>query len=127
MTGRFLSALKEGDILALLVDQHARAGGMQIEFFGTPASSYTTAALLHLITGAPLCFGYCLGLGDMHFRMIAGAPIQHEPTGNRKADVQAIMERVNHELEQAIRADPQQYLWAHRRWREPDGSQPAQT
>lgn len=109
--------LKQGQILAMLIDQHARHRGMPIPFFGRPAATHTAAALIHLRSGAPLGFVYCLRIAplryQLHFRRIAhpaGAP-------RDQAAIAAILTDINHELESAIRAHPEQYLWAHRRWR----------
>ncbi len=115
--GRLLTTLKEGNVLALLIDQHARKGGMMIDFFGTPASTHTSHAMLHLITKIPLCFGYCVKTGPMQFTFKALPPITFERTGKRDDDVRAILEKLTRELEAAIRDYPEQYLWAHRRWR----------
>lgn len=117
-TGRFLTALKSGEALALLVDQYApRERGMMIDFFGTPASTHTSPALLHLITKVPLCFGFCVKTGPGTFAFHAPAPIEITRTGNRNTDVKAVLNRLTRELETAIRQYPEQYLWAHRRWR----------
>ena len=115
--GRLLTTLKQGSVLALLIDQHARKGGMMIDFFGIPASTHTSHAMLHLITKTPMCFGYCVKTGPMKFRFKALPPIEITKTGKRDADVKAILEALTKELEDAIRAYPEQYLWAHRRWR----------
>ncbi len=115
--GRLLTTLKDGHVLALLIDQHAREGGMMVDFFGIPASTHKSHAMLHLITKIPLCFGYCVKTGPMQFKFKALPPITAERTGNRNADVKAILEQLTAELEAAIRAYPEQYLWAHRRWR----------
>lgn len=116
--GRLLSFLKDGEILALLIDQHARKQGTRVNFFGVPASTHTSPALLHLVTGAPLCFGYCLRTGPMSYRLKAADPIIHKPTGNKEQDVRTILEKLNRLLEDAIRQAPDQYLWGHRRWRD---------
>jgi len=121
-SGRFLRALKEGKILALLIDQHAPRGRIQVNFFGRPCTSYTAIALLHLVTQAPLCFGYCVRTGLMRFRFKATGPLSHPRTGDKERDVREILESLNRELEEAVRAYPEQYLWAHRRWR---GERPA--
>lgn len=114
--GRLLSALKQGEVLALLIDQHARRG-TSINFFGVPAFTHTSPALLHLVTGAPLCFGYCLRTGPMQYKLIALDPIAYRPTGDRRKDIDAILNQLNRLLEDAIRKAPDQYLWGHRRWR----------
>jgi KDO2-lipid IV(A) lauroyltransferase len=119
-SGRLFEVLKKGDVLALLVDQHARQRGMRIDFFGVPASTHTSHALLHLVTRTPLVFGYCVRVppGPMTFKLVAGPPLRHTPTGDREADIRAILDALGRQLEDAIRAYPEQYLWVHRRWRD---------
>ena len=115
---RFISALQEGKAMSMLVDQYAGRSGTMASFFGIPASSHTSAARLHLLSGAPLFCGCCVREGPMFYRLIAEDPIMHEPTGDRDADVRAVMEAMNRQLERVIRRYPEQYVWAHRRWRE---------
>jgi KDO2-lipid IV(A) lauroyltransferase len=115
---RFLSALKNGEMLALLVDQYAKGERLMVDFFGVPASTHPSPAILHLVTKTPLCFGYCLRTGPMKYRLVAGDPIAFARTGNRESDVRSILEILNRQLEAAIRLAPEQYLWAHRRWRD---------
>lgn len=115
---RFLSVLEDGEILALLTDQHARAGGMMVPFFGKPAATYTTAAMLHLVTGKPLCFAACRRVGPMQFVLESSPLIVQPRTGDKQRDVYSILEILNGHLEAAIRADPDQYVWGHRRWRD---------
>jgi Kdo2-lipid IVA lauroyltransferase/acyltransferase len=116
---RLAGALREGRVLALLVDQHAWDRPMMVNFFGIPAATHTSAALLHLVTRAPLCFGWCTRTGPMAFTLHTTEPLRFRPTGNREADVRAILEWMNGHLESAIRTHPEQYLWAHQRWRVP--------
>lgn len=115
--GRLLSVLKRGDVLAMMTDQHARVRGMMVDFFGQPASTHVSAALLHLVTGAPICFGYCVRLAPFRYRIVAHAPVVRKPSGDKEADIRAILEMINRQLEAIIREYPDQYLWAHRRWR----------
>ncbi len=117
---RLLDALKQGEILAILFDQHARdSRSLMLPFFGIPASTYTSLAMLHFVTRAPLCFGYAVRTGPLRYRLVADPPLLYKPTGNRDADTRAVMSQLNTRLEAAIRAHPEQYLWAHRRWRIP--------
>lgn len=117
--GRFLQFLREGYLLALMIDQYPGSRGVRIPFFGIPERTQTSPAMLHLVTGVPLCFAYCLRTGPMRYRMRMNAPLRVKPSGNRARDVHHILTRLNGELEEAIREQPQQYLWAHRRWRDP--------
>jgi lauroyl/myristoyl acyltransferase len=53
----------------------------------------------------------------MSYKFKAIAPIIHKSTGNRENDIREILEKLTAELEHAIRQNPEQYLWAHRRWK----------
>ena len=114
--GRFIKLLGDGEILALLVDQHARQG-LDVPFFGHPAKTHTTAAMLHLVTRAPLCFATCRREAPLTFDLTLSPLIEQQRSGDRNADVEAILLALNGLLEEAIRRDPEQYLWGHRRWR----------
>lgn len=115
--GRLVSVLSQREILALLNDQHARAGGVMIDFFGRPAKTYPTPAMLHLVTRTPLSFITCVRIADRRFRLSVSPLLRYQRTGKRQEDVSAILSEINRRLEAAIRAAPDQYLWAHRRWR----------
>jgi KDO2-lipid IV(A) lauroyltransferase len=114
---RFLDVLRRGHVLALLMDQYAREKGASIPFFGHPASTHTSPAMLHLVTRTPVCFGCCIRTAPLSYRLIASEPLVFERSGNKKDDVNRILTRLNGLLEDAIRKYPEQYLWAHRRWR----------
>lgn len=113
----FLREIRRGNALTLLVDQHAHSGGIMVDFFGVPASTYPTPAFLHLRTKAPLIFGYCVRTGPMRFKVVAVDLSNLPAMGDRDKDVGVIIAALNKELEKAIRENPGQYLWAHRRWR----------
>ena len=115
---RLIDVLNEKNILALLFDQHAHSHGEMIDFFGHPASTHKTIALLHLVTKAPICYAECIRTGSMKFEVNSLKPIRHTPTGNKKEDVRTILNLLNQHLENSIRKAPDQYLWAHRRWRD---------
>ena len=114
---RLLSVLEDREILALLTDQFAHTGGVEVDFFGHPAATYTTAAMLHLVSRTPLCFASCRRVAPMRFELTTSPLIRHPPSGDKKADVRAILATLNGHLEAAIREAPEQYVWGHRRWR----------
>jgi KDO2-lipid IV(A) lauroyltransferase len=114
---RFTGALRNGEILALLIDVDARGEGIKLDFFGRPAATHVTAAMLHLVTKVPIVFVSCRRLRPGRFEVAMSALIERRPTGDKEADVREILGRLNGELEAAIREDPAQYLWAHSRWK----------
>lgn len=114
---RFLEVLRRGEALALLVDLDARGRGIAVDFFGHPAATHTTLPMLHLVGRAPIAVGFCLRRGRGRFRLEGAGLIRHAPTGDRVADCRAILERIHGELEAAVRRHPEQYVWAHSRWK----------
>jgi len=116
--GRFLEVLENKEFLALLFDQHAGEYGMMIDFFGHPASTFKTPPMLHLVTRTPLCFASCRRIGPMKFKICTSNLINQPRSGNKNEDLKAILGSLNRDLEAAIRKDPTQYLWGHRRWRD---------
>ncbi len=116
---RFSRSLKEGRVLAMPFDQYARRHALEIPFFGIPTQTYTTPAVLHHATQAPVVFGYCLRTGPMRFKLTVLGPVTDDlPAGLSKDEqTREILVRLTSGLEQAIREAPSQYLWAHRRWR----------
>ncbi len=113
-----LTALKEGDTLAIVADQHASSSeGVETTFFGQPVRTHATPALLHLKTGVPLwpCFMIRKD-DDFHFDFCADGLIECKPTGDKEADVLAITQMLNDAIEKYVRLYPEQWLWSHRRW-----------
>ena len=112
-----LRPLRSGRLLGLIADQHAASHGVRALFFGHPAQTIVSPARLHLATGCPLVCGCCLRTGPMQFKVIAGKPLRYAKSSDRDADILAITQELNDQLEAFIRLCPEQYLWAHRRWR----------
>ncbi len=116
---RMLNMVQEGEILALMIDQHARQHSVWVDFFGRPAASYTAVALLPLVLRCPVCFADCIRTTGGQYSITLTDPVSIERSGDREADIRRILRDLNVRLETAIRRCPEQYLWAHRRWRKP--------
>lgn len=112
-------ALKRNRALAILSDQHANGdGAVVIDVFGRPAKTYPTPAVLQQLTGAPVFFSYALRTGFMRFRIHFSEPLFYKVSKeNKAADIQAATQDLSKRLEEIIRQYPEQYLWAHRRWK----------
>lgn len=115
-----LRPLKNGMMLGLISDQHAASHGVMADFFGHRAQTVASPARLHLATKCPLVCGYCVRTGTMKFKMNASEPLIYETTGDHDADILRITNDLNKHLEEMIRQYPEQYLWMHRRWRDPE-------
>lgn len=106
--GAMLKFLRQGNALAILVDQHVKDGA-PLTFFGAPAATTLSAAEMALKYNALLVPAYGIRRGDS-FDVIIEPAI---PTGTPEEMMQA----VNNSLEARIRADMDQWLWIHRRWK----------
>ena len=113
-----LDVLNRGGVLSFLADQDAGQNGMYVDFFGRPASTHKSIAILALQHNAPVAVGYARRVGP-GFRYEVGCELLIEPgefNGSRD-DVKLLTQRFTTALEAIIRRDPEQYLWLHRRWK----------
>ena len=123
-----LRAISAGNTVTMLVDQHAASGeGVEVEFFGHPARMHMTPALLHLKTGIPILPELTRRKSDdFEFEFLLGEPIIHKPTGNKERDIYEITQKIADSLEEMIKRDPVQWLWAPRHWLSTDRKNAAQ-
>ncbi len=121
-----LRALREGRLLALPLDQYSlRRDGVYVPFFGRPASTRSAPARIAMRTGTPVLCAFV-------FREAGGPPVVRFgpevgllPEGASADRIQrdlAVWENVRRmarAVEEAIRAAPDQWIWGHRRWKNP--------
>jgi Kdo2-lipid IVA lauroyltransferase/acyltransferase len=117
-----LQALRAGRVVALAADQHSGAG-IWVPFFGRPAATFRGPAVMALRTGAALYLAVCTRQPDGMYE-IRLDPVDTTPTEDMEADVRRVTTSWVSRLEDAVRAHPEQYLWHHRRWRQPPEGEP---
>ncbi len=110
-----LRHLQGGGSLGLLVDQKMN-DGIPVPFFGRTAMTAPALAQFALRYRCPIIPVHVLRLGPARFRMVCEAPLAVPQTGSSQSDIQAITGAMNATLERWIRADPEAWLWLHRRW-----------
>ncbi len=109
-----LSHLRGGGVLGLVIDQHQPPpGGVQVPFLGRPAWTTRAPYLLHRRSGAPLFTVYLRREGPWRHTML----VQPFPVGPEETQ-EAVLIRLNQSLEARIEANPEQWLWLHRRWKQ---------
>ena len=115
---KLLEVLRGGGWLGVLPDQRTRRDkGVEVDFLGKPARIFPGPAVFHLETGARLCLAWNERLEDPCRHHVHLHPIPpHPATGDRDADVKAIMQEVADAMGEAIRKTPGQYFWFHRLW-----------
>ncbi len=113
-----LKALQQGRNISILIDQHAsHLEGVENVFFGHPCRTHMTPALLHLKTGVPILPELTRRAGDnFEFEIVVGDLIEYKPTGDKDKDVREITQLCTTALEKLIAQQPEQWMWAARRW-----------
>ncbi len=112
-----------GGNLGLLCDQDAGRKGMFVDFFGRPASTFKSIALMALEYKAIIIVGYGLRLPDDFVnsrwaRFEIGCEEVIDPlTIEADDEIREITQRFTSALERAVRRAPEQYFWVHRRWK----------
>lgn len=114
---RFLEMLARGEILALMVDQHAGDQRILVEFFGRPAWTTKSVAMLHLLTRVPLIMAFAIRTGPLRYDVHFAGPFRFPRTGDRERDALEITQSLTREVEAIVRRYPSQYMWGHRRWK----------
>lgn len=114
-----LQCLKKNEIVGLLPDQNA--ADVFVPFLGQRTGTVDGPGIIHLKTGAPLLFGWCVRLPDNRFQITFEPPEVIKPTGDKSADVDRVMTLINARLEAQIRRNPTQWLWLHDRWKASPG------
>ena len=115
--------VQSGGHLALLVDQDAGRRGVFVDFFGKPASTFKSIALMALEYKAILVVGYGVRLPDnpleAHWAQfeIGCEEIIDTTLIQARDEVREITQRFSSALERSIRRAPEQYFWVHRRWK----------
>lgn len=112
-----LKALRNGEFVAMILDQNAKRGnGVFVDFFGKPACTTTGLALLSAQTQIPVIPLFVVrrpgGRYDMSFLDPIPPPVDREPESLRQAT-----QDYTRIIEDMIRAHPEQWIWIHRRWR----------
>lgn len=103
---------RDSAAMTILMDQHT-ARGPKLSFFGRPAQTFTSAARLAIRYGVPIVVGSFVRVAPYRYRLVGGDPVRFEKDADRNEAAQLLNDR----LAEAIRQYPEQYLWAHRRWR----------
>ncbi len=108
-----LTALRKGDMVALLPDQVPSQGGIIAPFFGIPALTISLLSSLAGKTDATVIFGFAERLPwsrgfHLHFlppdELISSTALEESAM------------RINTQVEKCIRMAPDQYLWIYKRF-----------
>jgi KDO2-lipid IV(A) lauroyltransferase len=108
-----IRAIRNGSILAFLIDQNIRADSVKVPFFGRPALTPIGPARLAVRMGVPITriFGERRG-GKLHVRILEPIIVSQDD------DPVALTARLTADIEAQIRRVPEQWVWMHNRYKE---------
>lgn len=118
--GRVLKALENNDVAIFIMDQATKiksAKGIAVDFFGDPAGTNRSLALVAAHSGAPVipATAYRRADGSHVLRFESPLPwIAHEDT---EEEVRQNTRQYNQVLERFVLEHPEQWFWMHRRWK----------
>ena len=110
-----LSELKNNHAVPVLIDQLAGRDGLWIDFFGSPTSTTSLPARLAKKTDCLLVPAYCLRKSAGQYEILVFPQVPLPPVGKEWEG--SVTQNLNKLLELHIRQYPEQWLWAHRRWK----------
>jgi len=113
-----IRSVKAGRVLGYVNDQNQPLRhAIFPTFFGMPAATAPTPAVLAIRSGAAVLFCLSVPLGDGRHKVIFEGPLAPPDTNNRDRDVLAFMQDLNDRLERWVRVYPDRWYWLHRRWK----------
>lgn len=114
---RILKALQQNHFVGILLDQHAgRRQGVKVPFFGRDAWTTPVIAEIAMRYRVPIVPAFAWWEDNDRYRLEISAPftLDGEQTHENVVANTALLTRV---IEEAVRRDPAQWFWVHRRWR----------
>ena len=105
-------------ILGLLADQSAR--GMRAPFLGHDCDTGLAPAVFALRYQCELYTAFCFRVAPAKWRLELGDEISTHENGSPRSS-EDIMRDVNRSFEKAVRRDPANWFWVHRRWKIKNG------
>lgn len=112
-----LRVLRAGEILVFVLDQHATSrGAVRVPFFGRLAKTSRDAVRLAHQCGAPIIPMFTWRRSEDHLITVF-PPVELGPSD--EDGIEADTAKCTALIEAAIRREPAQWVWTHRRWKTP--------
>lgn len=115
-----VKTLKKKGIAGMLIDQKAGgANSIPTNFFGNPADTVTSTALLKLRYNPAVVPLFMARQASGKYKLIVGsnAELSLPETLNDEEKIVQLTQHYNAVIEEVVRAYPEQWFWMHDRWR----------
>ena len=113
-----LELLSRGAIIIFVFDQHAgEHDGVVVDFFGHPAGTFKSLALIALTTGAPVIPASSWRKPDGSHVLRFENPLPLIECDDADEAIRRNTQAYNIALERMLLRHPEQWIWMHRRWK----------
>lgn len=112
---QLLQALGRGESAALMNDQKFNSG-VAAPLFGVMAHTAPGPSSFALRFGIPIQPMSVQRIDKARFRVIVHEPFRLEDTGDRAADIETGVRRINAFIEERVLDRPAEWFWVHKRW-----------
>ena len=113
-----IALLKQNQVVAMLIDEHAKKGAVWVNFFGQRAATSALPATLALKYNVPVIPVFFYREKNKKSVLTFGKPFDLKQTGDFRSDIQANTEQYMHKLQEELEKRPEDWtLWMHNRWR----------
>lgn len=117
-TDQMFDVMHAGGALAFIADQNAGNRGLFVPFMGRLASAYKSVALMARRYNVPVICGYAMRRGVRFAYEFGTTDVIYPHEWEDQPDpLYYITARYTRALEVAVRMQPDQYWWMHRRWK----------
>ena len=115
---RIVERLEAGDVIVFPFDQYAHPpDGIDVEFFGHPAGTFKSLAILALATGAPVLPAASWREPDGRHVLRFEEPVATVEHDSTNEAIRRTTRAFNSALERLVLRHPEQWYWVHRRWK----------
>ena len=112
-----LTSLKNNHVLVLHGDQRQRTGGIDVTFFGIPATAAAGPISLALSTGAPVIPMFMARNKDgITHTLFIEDPLDTSITGSKEDDIKTHVQKYTDVIQSYVQEHPTQWTWDHKRW-----------
>lgn len=114
---KIITSLNEGNVVVFVADQDAGSHGIFVDFFNTPASTFTGPAYFHIKTKKPILPVFDIRVSLTKHKIVFAPPIIAPENLSNNEKIFYLTQTYTKILEDIVRKYPEQYFWFHRRWK----------
>ena len=115
--GEIVRLLREGYLVGVLADQSPRQSAVPVTFFGKRCWATVAPLVAAIRAKAPIYLMSLTRQPNGRYLMTISEPIRWKEESNLRSALPRYAQDIQDRIEALVRKTPEQWLWAHRRWK----------